>query len=121
MFKNIQKLCTPAYLYLVISIVAIVSMLFQNAGNEGVYCVGEYSCEVTNVGAIFIGKAIYVAFWTFILNVLCKAGYKKFSWFLVMFPIVLMAILIGLLLLSGNKEGLGLKDTQYPIAKPVHI
>ena len=31
--KEIKKLCTPAYLYLVISVVGMVGMMIQNMGN----------------------------------------------------------------------------------------
>ena len=31
--ESIRKLCTPAYVYLVISVIAVVAMMFQNAGN----------------------------------------------------------------------------------------
>ena len=68
---------------------------------DGLTVVGGHN----SVGKSFIGKAIYVAFWTFVLNAICKAGYKGFSWFIVLFPLILMAILIGLILLSGMKEG----------------
>jgi|TARA_B110000259_G_C13791887_1_gene313017 hypothetical protein len=99
--KKIQKLCTPAYVYLVISVVGMIAMMFQNAGNTNTYCVGNFECEVPNTAAVFIAEAIYIAFWTFILNVLCKAGYKKVSWFVVLIPFVLMAILIGMMMLNG--------------------
>jgi uncharacterized membrane protein len=100
--KNIQKLCTPAYLYLVLSVVGMVAMMFQNAGNTNSYCVGNYECEVPNTAVVFLIKALYIAFWTFILNVLCNAGYKKVSWFIVLIPFILMAIMIGMLILSAG-------------------
>ena len=31
LINSIRKLCTPAYVYLVISVIAIVAMMFQNA------------------------------------------------------------------------------------------
>ena len=40
-------------------------------------------------------------FWTFVLNAICKAGYKNLSWFLVLFPFLLLFIALGLLLLTG--------------------
>jgi len=33
-----------------------------------------------------------------VLDTLCRAGYKKMSWFLVLFPIVLMFVLITMFL-----------------------
>ena len=100
--KDFRNLCTPAHLYLVISVFAMIVMMFQNAGNTNTYCVGDYECPVPNTGLIFLSKAVYILFWTFILNALCKAGYKNFSWFLVLIPFILMAILIGLLMLNGG-------------------
>ena len=44
--KFIKKLCTPAYIYLVISVIAIVLLMFQNSGNKDVYCMGYYECPV---------------------------------------------------------------------------
>lgn len=100
--KKIQKLCTPAYVYLVISVVTMISMMFQNAGNTNTYCVGNFECDVPSTAAMFVGKALYVAFWTFVLNALCRAGYKKVSWFIVLIPFILMAILIGMMFLNGG-------------------
>jgi len=100
--KKNQKLCTPAYVYLVISVIGMISMMLQNAGNTRSYCVGNFECDVPSTAAVFVGKAIYIAFWTFVLNALCKAGYKKVSWFLVLIPFILAAILIGMLMLNGG-------------------
>ena len=100
--KKIQKLCNPAYVYLVLSAIGMVAMMFQNAGNTNSYCVGNFECEVPNTAAVFAGKAVYIAFWTFVLNALCRAGYQKVSWFIVLIPFVLMAILIGMLILTGG-------------------
>jgi len=98
--KFIKKLCSPAYVYLVISIIAIVSLMFQNSGNVDVYCIGNFECPVPNTALIFFIKFLYVAFWTFILDSVCKAGYKQFSWFLVLFPFILFFVLLGLLLIA---------------------
>jgi hypothetical protein len=99
-FKIIKKLCTPAYVYLVISVVAIIVLMFQNGGNENVYCIGNFECSVPSTPLIFLIKFLYVAFWTFILDSICKAGHKQVSWFLVVFPFVLFFILIGLMMLN---------------------
>jgi hypothetical protein len=100
--KSIKKLCTPAYVYLVISVIAIILMMFQNAGNTNKYCIGEYECSVENVELVFIIKVCYIIFWTFVLNAICKAGYKSVSWFLVLIPFILMAVLIGIFMLSNG-------------------
>lgn len=93
---SLKRLCTPALVYLVISSIAILIMFFQNFGNRNVYCLGSYNCDA-NVSMVFIIKILYVLFWTFILNILCRQGYKSFAWFLVLFPFILFFILIALL------------------------
>ena len=99
--NKIKNLCTPAYIYLVISVLSLISMMFQNMGNNNTFCLGEYECEVGNTAAIFLMQGGYIIFWTFVLNAICKAGYKNLSWFLVLFPFLLLFIALGLLLLTG--------------------
>jgi hypothetical protein len=114
MLKQIRKLCKPAYVYLVLSAITIILMMVQNAGASGTYKVGMYQCPCSNTAGIFLGKAIYVAFWTFILNAVCKAGYKSVSWFLVLFPMILGAVLVGLVLMSGGvREGYDDQEDDY--------
>jgi|TARA_B110000858_G_scaffold174719_1_gene207570 hypothetical protein len=100
--KEIKKLCQPAYLYLVISIFGIVIAMIQNLGNTNKLCLGNFECAVPNTLHIFVGKTIYVLFWTFILNIICKSGYKKVSWFIVLVPFMVSAILFGMLILNGG-------------------
>jgi len=99
-FKIIKKLCAPAYVYLVISTIAIIILMFQNGGNTDVYCVGSFECPVPSTPMVFLVKFLYVAFWTFILDSVCKAGHKRVSWFLVLFPFVLFFVLLGLMMMT---------------------
>ena len=99
---RIRKLCTPAYIYLTISVIAVVMMMVQNAGNQKKYCVGDYECQVYNTAAIFIGHGIYIVIWTIILDSLCKSGFKQLSWLLVLLPFILFFIFIGLFMISSN-------------------
>ena len=98
--KIIKKLCAPAYVYLVISSIAIIILMFQNGGNTDVYCVGNFECPVPSTPMVFLVKFLYVAFWTFILDSVCKAGHKRVSWFLVLFPFVLFFVLLGLMMMT---------------------
>ena len=98
--KTIKKLCTPAYIYFMLSAVTLTAMAIQNFGQNSQYCVGCMSCNVSSVISIFISKAIYVIFWTFLLNKLCKMGLQSVSWFLVLFPFVLYFVIIGLFLIQ---------------------
>jgi hypothetical protein len=94
---GLRNLCTPALLYFVLSAVAITMLAFQNMGNNQVYCVGAYSCPTSSIVAIFLLKIVYVLFWTWLLNIICKSGYETLSWFLVLLPFILLFILIGIL------------------------
>jgi len=98
--KIIKNLCTPAYVYLVISVIALVALMFQNNGNVNMYCMGSYECEVPSTAFIFLIQFIYVAFWTFVLDSICKAGHKQFSWFLVLLPFILFFVLLGLMMVT---------------------
>jgi hypothetical protein len=100
MLAIIKKLCTPAYVYLVISVIAIIAMMIQNRGNENIYCMGSYECEVPSTALVFLLNFIYVAFWTFVLDSICKAGHKQFSWFLVLLPFILFFVLLGVMMVS---------------------
>lgn len=98
--KTIKKLCKPAYIYFILSALSLTILAIQNFGQNSVYCVGCYSCNVTSVLTIFLSKGLYVLFWTWLLNKLCKMGYSSISWFLVLFPFVLYFVLIGLFIIQ---------------------
>jgi hypothetical protein len=97
---GIKKLCTPALVYFIISIISIIAMAIQNYGNTDLYCLGMYSCNVASIGIIFTLKVIYVLFWTWVLNIICRGGYENVSWFLVLFPYILLFVLLGLLMIK---------------------
>ena len=103
--KSVRKLCTPSYVYLVLSVLSIVALMFQNAGNTSTFCIGSYDCPVSSTGLVFASQVLYVAFWTFVLNAICKAGYKNISWFLVLVPFIFFFISLGLLVLSAEGDG----------------
>ena len=97
---NIKELCSPAAIYFVISIIALVMVLFQNLGNQNSYTVGSFSCRVPSTILVFIVKLIYILFWTWILNLICKDGHTGVSWLLVLLPFILLFVMIGLLMIN---------------------
>ena len=100
LMKTVKKLCLPSYIYLVISAISMVVLVFQNYTNTNTFCVGDFECDVPNTLSVLIIEGVYILFWTFILDVLCKAGYERMSWFLVLLPFLLFFIVIGLLMLN---------------------
>jgi len=103
LWNRIQKLCTPAYVYLVISMIALILMGLQNVGNSTEFCAGSYSCAVSSTSLVFIIQLLYIAFWTWILNLICKAGVPIVSWILVLLPIVLMFLLLAMYMMGGTR------------------
>lgn len=91
---GLTNLCTPSMIYLVISLIAISVVAVQNFGNENVYCLGAYSCQVSSTVLVFIIKLVLVLFWTWVLNLICRAGATSLSWFLVLLPFVIFFILL---------------------------
>ena len=98
--KQLKDLCTPAMLYFVISMLALVMVLLQNLGNSNSYHVGSFSCRVPSTSAVFISKFIYVLLWTYILNLICKDGHVGLSWLLVLLPWILLFVMMGILMLN---------------------
>jgi hypothetical protein len=97
---NIKELCTPASIYFVISIISLALILLQNLGNQNSYTVGSFSCRVPSTALIFIIKLIYILFWTWILNLICKDGHTNISWLLILLPWILLFVMMGLLMIN---------------------
>lgn len=72
-----NSICAPALLYLILSIIAILIMIFR-------------SFEILSI----ISKIIFVAIWTWFLNFLCSKGYTGVSWFLALLPIIFFIIFL---------------------------
>ena len=100
--KSIKELCPPAMFYFYVSIFVFLMILFQNCDNLHTYNVGNYSCNFPNILILFSMKLMYILFWTYVLNLICKDGYTAISWLLVLFPFILLFVLIGMVLIVFN-------------------
>lgn len=98
--KSLKELCTPALIYFVISIISLVLVLLQNLGNRNSYYIGSFSCKVPSTMLVFIVKLIYILFWTWILNLICKDGHSEISWLLVLLPWILLFVIIGMIMIN---------------------
>jgi len=77
MNKDLQSLCTPAKIYFFLAILSCIIALFNRAP----------------ILAVFM-KLVFAFLWAYGLNWLCSKGYKAISWFLVLFPYIV--ILLGM-------------------------
>ncbi len=96
---SIKDLCNPSMLYFVLSIIVLIVIGIQNLkGDDHLLCLGQYKCTVGSKTVVFLLHAIYMLFWTFVLDLICKAGYSELSWFIVLIPFLIAFILMGILI-----------------------
>ena len=86
--KTFASLCKPAALYFVLSLFALLLVVIQNMNNTHTLCVGNFSCSVPSTSLVFLLNLVYMMFWTWILQLICKAGWNWVSWVLVLLPFV---------------------------------
>jgi hypothetical protein len=98
--KKLNELCTPAAFYFIISIFGLVIIMFQNVGNRNRFNLGKFSCQVPNTLLLLAGNLVYILFWTWILNLICKDGHSIISWLLVLLPFIFAFIIFGLVILN---------------------
>ena len=100
----LEKICSPALLYLAFSMVQIVIDLFQ----------GSYETSLLKFIIMFIFTAI--------LNILCLNGYTKLVWFIVIIPIILLTYISSILFyvfgISPGKSSVRVQAQQAPQQAP---
>ena len=102
----LEKICSPALLYLAFSMVQITIDLFQ----------GDYETSLLKFIIMFIV--------TTILNILCLNGYTKFVWFIVIIPIIMLTYISSVLFyvfgINPGKTNINVqeKPQQQPPAQP---
>ena len=99
--STINKLCMPAKVYLVLSIISII-----------LYMISMYNVHETVINAVPEGEGveqytlhgliinvIFTIVWIIILNYICQFKYgKKIAWFIVLLPFFFMALMfIGIM------------------------
>lgn len=75
MASFLSNLCTPAFIYLVISTITILLSV-------------SYGIKFASI----LATMILVLIWTWFLNYLCLKDMKGFSWFLVLLPYLLIIV-----------------------------
>jgi hypothetical protein len=101
---NLLNMCTPATIYFVLSLISLILLGIGNLENSDKLCIGNYSCYVGNNTIVFVLNAIYILFWTFVLDLMCKAGYSSLSWIVLLLPFILIFLFLFMVMVNG-KEG----------------
>jgi hypothetical protein len=97
---GLRNLCSPAFVYLAISMIIVAIMYYQNYNNVDVYCLGSHQCDTLNIQMLFIVKILYIVFWTWILNIICSNGSTNIAWALVIVPFLLSFIFLTMFMLG---------------------
>jgi hypothetical protein len=100
-----KNLCTPAFVYFAISILGLILIIFNNLGNKNIYNLGTFRAIVPNTTLIFVIKLIYILFWTWILNLICRDGHSGVAWVLVLFPFIFIFFMMWMAS-SSQYEGM---------------
>ena len=100
-----QDLCTPAKVYVVLAVIYMIGAYFSindfsnfmqvNQSKIHPYMNSLNFSVSQSTNSITIANILFTMFWTWILNCLCSAGYSRVSWFLVLFPYLLMFIAVA--------------------------
>uniref|UniRef100_A0A6C0D0N3 Uncharacterized protein n=1 Tax=viral metagenome TaxID=1070528 RepID=A0A6C0D0N3_9ZZZZ len=99
---DLTNMCTPATIYFVLSLIGLIMVGLNNLNNHDKVCIGDYNCYVGNNTTVFILNAIYILFWTFILDLMCKGGYSSLSWFVLLLPFIILFILFAVLMVKDE-------------------
>jgi hypothetical protein len=96
MMVDFSKLCSPAKLYFGLVVLSSLFALMNRMPILGIF---------VNLVMAFI--------WTFILNYLCSKGFKIVSWFLVLFPFMVIALgFVGFIRLTKSQKDMLLTKEQ---------
>ena len=95
---SLYKLCTPSMLYFIISLFALIIIGLSNINSPDKLCLGTYQCDIGNNTIIFVLNALYILFWTFILDLLCKNGWSDLSWFIFLLPFILIILFYAIII-----------------------
>ena len=77
MSDQFSRMCTPAKVYFAILLVNVLFMLFHRV----------------KLGFVF-SKILFGGIWTYFLTWLCRKGHKSVSWFLVLLPFFMIALVV---------------------------
>jgi hypothetical protein len=96
----LRNMCPPAFLYFMVSMISLIVVFFQNLGNTRNFNVGKFTCKVPHTMLVFAIKFIYIVFWAYVLDLICRDGHVSVSWILVLFPWIVLLIIFGMIVIN---------------------
>ena len=71
---NISNLCSPAFIYIIISVIILLVTLFK-------------SLNITET----VINLLFILLWTWVLNYFCTKGYKIVSWLILITMLIFLS------------------------------
>jgi len=94
-----DKLCAPAQIYLIVSIILLVLSYFGLSAISQQLDIHQSSSPLLqslnftyqkDSRTSYVVQGVFIILWTWVLSYFCRKGYTSLSWFLVLLPWVLM-------------------------------
>jgi hypothetical protein len=99
-----MKYCLPAKVYLGLTLFSLFLVFTSNVFTPG------------SVASISVFKIIFSVLWFFFLNWLCSKGLSRLSWFLVLFPFIIMIIvLFSMIYVVTTADKIMVQETTIPV------
>ena len=91
--NSIMKFCTPSKIYFFMAIILLFISFVNDMQNKdkNKVCLGKLKCN--NKPLYYLLNVLFIVFWSWVLNKLCTYGWVKLSWFLLLFPFIILVIL----------------------------
>ena len=108
-----DKLCTPAQIYLIVSfILMILSYFGLNAISQQITLNQSNSSLLQSLNftyqkdtrTSYVVQAVFIVLWTWVLSYLCNKGFRNLSWFLILFPWILMFLAFFVYIIETVKK-----------------
>jgi hypothetical protein len=84
---GLLNICLPSLIYLILGLISLIMMIFHKF----------------KAFFAFI-QLLVIIFWTWILNLICSAGYTWVSWVLVLLPFIIILFAFLYILFTLKKE-----------------
>ena len=91
--QQLNKLCQPAKLYLVVTVIFIVLSVFNGIS-----------------ALTLLVKAAFALIWTLVLNWLCSKGFSGLAWIIVLMPFIFFFLAMFMTMDMVGKEGFKTSD-----------
>jgi len=108
-----DKLCPPAQIYLIISVIMLVLSYFGLSAISQQLEMHQSSSPLLqslnftyqkDSRTSYVVQGVFILLWTWVLSYLCRKGYTSLSWFLVLLPWILMFLAFFVYILEMVKR-----------------